>query len=132
MPRSFALPTYAQQDVADPQTTQKVFASVFNGFDEATNNHDAAAIAAHFTPDAVFVTPEEPIIGRQAIQKWHEDLFQRFRPKNHTGKVDGNALHVIGTVATNFGQPENGVRLSKARTANPSQQGLLGPRHLCS
>jgi len=39
---SFALPTYAQQkDLADPQTTQKVFAS-FKAWDEATNNQDAA------------------------------------------------------------------------------------------
>jgi hypothetical protein len=49
---SFALPTYAQQkDVADPQTTQKVFAS-FKAWDEANNNNDAAAVAAFFTRNA--------------------------------------------------------------------------------
>jgi uncharacterized protein (TIGR02246 family) len=94
---SFALPTLAQQkDVADPQTTLKLLA-LTKAYDEATNNNDAAAIAAFFTRDAVFVTTEGPITGRQAIQKWHTDLFQWWRPKNHIGKVDGNAVHLIGT-----------------------------------
>ena len=94
---SFALPTYAQQkDVADPQITQKILA-IIEADEEAHNNHDAAALAEQFTRDAVFLTPDRPVIGRQAIQKWHEDVFQRFCPKNHTGTVDGNALHVIGT-----------------------------------
>ena len=38
-------------------------------WDEAINNNDAAAIAAFFTRDGVFVTPEGSIIGREAIQK---------------------------------------------------------------
>ena len=99
---SFALPTYAQQkDLADPQTTQKVFAS-FKGHDEAFMNQDAAAIAALFTRDAVFVTPEATIIGRQAIQKWHTDLFQWFHSTNYISKADGNALHVVGTAGNEF------------------------------
>ena len=93
---SFALPTYAQQkDLADPQTTQKILAS-FKGFEEAHNNNDAAAIAAFYTRDAVFVTPGGPIIGRQAIEKWHTDLFQWWHKKNYKTKVDGNAYHLIG------------------------------------
>jgi uncharacterized protein (TIGR02246 family) len=94
---SFALPTYAQQkDVADPQTTQKILAS-FKGFEEAHNNHDAAAIAAFHTRDAVFVTPGGPIIGRQAIEKWFADLFQWWHKKNYKTKTDGNAFHLTGT-----------------------------------
>jgi hypothetical protein len=55
---SFALPTYAQQkEVADPQTTQNI-AATLKAFSEAHMNNDAAAIAALFTRDAVFVTPE--------------------------------------------------------------------------
>ena len=67
---SFALPTYARQkEVADPQTTQKLLA-LGKAAEEAHNNHDAAAVAAQFTRDAVFATPEGTIIVRQAIQKW--------------------------------------------------------------
>ena len=93
----FALPTYAQQkDLADPQTTQKILAS-FEGIDEAHNNNDAAARAAFYTRDAVFVTPGGPITGRQAIEKWFADLYQWWHPKDCNTKVDGNAFHLIGT-----------------------------------
>jgi ketosteroid isomerase-like protein len=64
---------------------------------EAQNNNDAAAVAAFDTRDAVIVMPEGPIIGRQAIQKWTADLFQRWHPKNHIDKLDGNATHLIDT-----------------------------------
>jgi uncharacterized protein (TIGR02246 family) len=93
----FALPTYAQQkDLADPQTTQKLLA-LTKANAEAHNNNDAAAIAAFYTRDAVFVTPEGPITGRQAIQKWFADLYQQWHPKNCISNVDGNAYHLIGT-----------------------------------
>jgi len=113
---SFALPTYAQQkDVVDPQTTQKILAIV-KATDEAQNNNDAAAMAALFTGDAVFVTDRGPIIGRQAIQKWHADMYPGWHPKNHIGKIDGNAPHLIGTDGnylwatgewSELGQPQN-------------------------
>jgi ketosteroid isomerase-like protein len=92
---SFALPTYAQQkDVADPQTTQKIV-TLCKAIDEATNNIDAAARAAPFTRDAVFVTDRGPITGRQAIQKWFTDLYQWWHPKNHI-EADGIVVHLIG------------------------------------
>ena len=94
---SFALPTYAQEkDVADPQTTQKILA-LAKMFDEAHSDNDAAAVAALFTRDAVLVTIEGPIIGRQAIQKYYTDLYQWWNPKNCITKVDENAAHLIGT-----------------------------------
>ena len=117
---SFALPTYAQQeDLADPQTTQKLLAND-KAFGEATNNQDAAAIAAFYTRDAVYVTGGGPIIGRQAIQKWFTDLYQWWHPKNHISKVDGNAYHLIGTAGNELwatgewsetGQGKNGEPL---------------------
>jgi ketosteroid isomerase-like protein len=94
---SVALLTYAQQkDVADPQTTQKLLAGT-KAYAEAANNRDAAATAAFFTRDAVFFTPGETIIGREAIQKWYIDLYQVFYPKNTINKVDGNVFHLMGT-----------------------------------
>jgi hypothetical protein len=99
---SFALPTYAQQkDLADPQTTQKILA-LGKAALEAHNNHDAAAVAAGYTRDAVFLTPDRPI-GRQAIQKWFTDLFQSVHPKNCMAKVDGNAFHLIGPINSQRG-----------------------------
>jgi len=97
---SLALPTYAQQkDLADPQTTQKLLA-IGKAHMEANKNHDPAAIAAFYTRDAVFLTPDRPIIGRQDIQKWYTDMYAEYqsnRPKNCMAKVDGNAFHLIGT-----------------------------------
>jgi ketosteroid isomerase-like protein len=114
---SFALPTYAQQkDAADPQTTQKILA-LGKAHAEAHMNNDPAANAALFTRDAVFVTPEGPIIGRLAIQKWHADLYQWYHPKKRIKEIDGNTPHLIGTAGnelwaigewTETGQGKNG------------------------
>ena len=96
---SFALPTYAQQkDLADPQTTQKLLA-LRKVDEEAHNNYDAAATAALFTRDAVFLTPAGPIIGRQAIQKWYTEAWQSSGMlfTNYITKFDGNGFHLIGT-----------------------------------
>jgi hypothetical protein len=43
--------------LTDPQTTEKILA-IGKAYDEGEINSDEAAIAALFTEDAVFVTPE--------------------------------------------------------------------------
>jgi ketosteroid isomerase-like protein len=94
---SFALPTYAQQNnVADLETTSKILA-IFKALNEAQENHDPAAYAAKFTRDALFVTPTGPIIGRQAIQKYYTDQWQRWHPIAFGGSLDGDVFHIIGT-----------------------------------
>jgi len=116
---SFALPTFAQQkDSADPQTTQKILA-LFKALNEAQNNYDAAAIAAFFTRDAVNVTEGGPITGQQAIQKWYTDLYQRWRPKNHIDKLDGNAPHVIGTVGNELWATGAFIDTGQGKTGEP-------------
>jgi ketosteroid isomerase-like protein len=69
---SFASPIFAQQkDTVDPEVRQQIEA-VLRQFDEAYNKHDAAALAALFTPEAVEMFPFEApavISGQQAIQK---------------------------------------------------------------
>ena len=93
---TYALPSFAQQsDVADFQTTKSFFKS-FGTYDQTFNNNDAAAIAAYYTSNAVLVTPEGPIQGREAIQKWYADLFERLHPKNGATRKESMILHVIG------------------------------------
>ena len=93
----FGMPTYAQQkDVVDPQITQRIIA-LWKAFDEAHMKLDAAAVATFFTRDAVFVSPDGTITGRQAIQKWYADLYQWYHHKNFVTKPDGNAYYWIGT-----------------------------------
>jgi uncharacterized protein (TIGR02246 family) len=66
---NFAVPTFAQEkETVDPQIIEKVNA-VGKKYDEAMNNNDAAAVAALYTEDAVFVTDTGPLYGRQAIEK---------------------------------------------------------------
>ena len=76
-----------QKDTADPQTAQKILAITL-AFNEAAGKSDAAAIAALFTEDGVFVTDTGPVYGRDAIQKWYEDLFQQLKTKKHVGIPD--------------------------------------------
>jgi uncharacterized protein (TIGR02246 family) len=85
-----------QNDAADPQIAEQLNAHC-RAYDEAVNNNDAAAVAALFTNDAVFVTDTGLVYGRQAIEKWYAEVFKAWRPKNHVGKADQNSPHLIGT-----------------------------------
>jgi uncharacterized protein (TIGR02246 family) len=85
-----------EKDIADPQLRQQQDAGS-KKYDEAVNNNDAAAVAALYTEDAVFVTDRGPVYGRQAIEKWYADVFREWHPKNHTSKSDQYSPHPIGT-----------------------------------
>jgi hypothetical protein len=76
--------------------SQKVLALTL-AFNEAAGKSDAAAIAALFTEDGVFVTDTGPVYGRQAIQKRYEDVFQQLQIKKHVGIPDQGCPHTIGT-----------------------------------
>ena len=93
---SFALPIFAQTNKPDPQLREKLVAVIKN-FTDAVNNNAAAAVAPLFTEDAVLVPPEGPINGRQAIEKWFADLFQRVHVSDTLITVDQDSPHIIGT-----------------------------------
>ena len=70
---SFALATFAQQKgTVDPKIIEQLREEDKN-FEEAYNKHDAVAIAALFTDDAVLVTPHGTFTGRAAIEKKYEE-----------------------------------------------------------
>ena len=99
----FAVPTFAQEAV-DPQTVEKI-RGISKAFDEAVNKNDAAAIAALFTEDAVFVSDRGLVKGRPAIEQWYADVFKSgWRPQDHIGHPDGTQPHVVGAVAWEAGQ----------------------------
>ena len=93
---SLALPTFAQQkETVDPKLIQN--ANDFNKkYCEAVNNHDAAAIGAMYTEDAIFVTNTGPLYGRQAIEKFYADVFKGWQPKNHTATIDLHSFRMLG------------------------------------
>ena len=95
---SFALPTFAQEKDAavDPQIVQQLHA-IGKKSDEAFLKGDAAALAALYTEDAVYVTNTGPIRGRQAIEKYYADRFQEVRYFRHDTKYDPTSPYPIGT-----------------------------------
>jgi uncharacterized protein (TIGR02246 family) len=73
-------------DSFDPQIAEQLHANGIKS-DDAFNKGDAAGVASVFTEDAVLVTDQGPVYGRQAIEKMHGDLFQKLHFSNHITKV---------------------------------------------
>jgi uncharacterized protein (TIGR02246 family) len=61
--------------------------------------NDAAAVAANFTEDGVLVTPDGTVFGREAIEKYYADLFQKQKVQlsNNLAPIDEDSPHIIGT-----------------------------------
>jgi uncharacterized protein (TIGR02246 family) len=115
----FALPTFAQQkDAADPPVVQQRdllgdakaigdFGDLHRKLDEAYDKNDAAAVAALFTKDALFVVPDGMFSGRQDIENKHAETFQRSpvidfncsRERRHLDAID-NAVWSAGQWAS--------------------------------
>ena len=77
-------------------------------FDEPVNKHDAVAAAALYTEKATIVTPLGVFSGREGIEKYFTDLFQRYNPSDQLTKLSyvyafGGDLCAIGgwTVTAN-------------------------------
>jgi ketosteroid isomerase-like protein len=51
-----------------------------------------------FTPrDAIQVTPQAPVFGREAIEKLFAGMFQQGHYSNHFNKDDQGSPHMVGT-----------------------------------
>jgi uncharacterized protein (TIGR02246 family) len=115
---NFAVPTFAQEkDEVAPQVRQQLEA-IDKKFDEAINNHDAAAVAALFTQDAVEVTPLGVLSGRRAIDKYYANVIEQHHLTDQVNRLDhvytfGSDLCAIGgySVKTD-GYPAGGHRAS--------------------
>jgi ketosteroid isomerase-like protein len=111
---SFVLPTLAQQKGAPDPELRQMIDGFAKEYAEAVNNNDAAAIAAFYTEDGVFVTSEGPKYGRQAIEKFYADLFRQFHFSNYSSKADQYSPHLIGTTGNEILEIGDGVVLSRA------------------
>jgi uncharacterized protein (TIGR02246 family) len=113
---SFAFPTLAQQeDTVDPKIVEQIRA-LATKFDEAYNKNDAAAVAALYTGDAVYVAQHGTSHGRQAIEKTYANYFQHWHSINHVYTVD--RVNAVGNDVRAFG---NGVLLFKIPTVLPEK-----------
>ena len=95
---SFALPTFAQaQNTVAPQVREEIEA-LSKKFQEAYDKHDAAAIAALYTEDAVEVRSWPAaqgggtFSGRKAIERMFVDHFEK-----HPGKVVSELVNAYMT-----------------------------------
>ena len=112
----FALPTFGQQkDAADQPIVQQrdllgiadalaVFGELSGKLDDAYNNKDAEAAAALFTEDAVLVTPDGMVFGRQAIEKRYADTFQRWHITDFLSRRDRFRLNAIDNAVWSVGE----------------------------
>jgi ketosteroid isomerase-like protein len=122
---SFALGAFAQvkEEVnpfpfraipASPQLVQQLEA-INVKFDEAFNKHDATAVGALYIANAAQVTPVGTFSGREAIEGYVSELFQRHNPSDRVTKISyvyamGGDLCAIGgwTVTINGTQKFGG------------------------
>jgi hypothetical protein len=96
LPLLLAIVAFAVSAFAQQQDDQKqALANHAKKFDDAFNANDAAAVAALFTKDATYVTDTGIIVGRDAIQKYYENLFKTVRYSNHKGVPDATSPHMI-------------------------------------
>src|ERR1700733_7160481 len=85
----FTVPTVAQQkDTVDPQIAEEARALAAK-YDDAFNRNDAAAVAALYTEDAVFETPNGTFTSREDIEGLYRKIyFERNHSKDHVTTVD--------------------------------------------
>ena len=113
---SLVLPSFAQQkDVAGARTAQErdllgspnaleVFGDLSGKLDEAYNNKDAEAAAALFTENAVLVTPDGIVFGRQAIKERYAETFQRWRITDFLSRRERLRLNAIDNAVWSIGE----------------------------
>lgn len=119
---SFAVPTFAQQQNAPDPKLREQAESLHKKVDEALNNNDAAALASFYTEDAVFVVPEGPIYGREAIAKFWVDMFQKVHFSNRLSKLDQYSPHTIGTAGNEMWENGAWTEIVKGENFGPMDQ----------
>jgi ketosteroid isomerase-like protein len=115
----FAAPVLAQQkEAADSRIAQQrdllgvpdalaIFGELNGKLDDAYNNKDAAAAAAAatlFTEDAVLVTPDGMVFGREAIEKRYTERFQRWPITDFLSRPERLRLNAIDNAVWSVGE----------------------------
>jgi uncharacterized protein (TIGR02246 family) len=112
----FATPDLGQQtDGIDPQIDQLIRALTM-ACEEALNEHDAPAVAAFFSEDAVWKTPQGTFYGRRTIERRLADYhFHRWHIKNEVIHIDrmiavGDEIQETGTWSNTIQVPDGSTQ----------------------
>lgn len=106
---AYAMPASAQQSA---RQTVEAFVAKYN---DTIVRKDAAGLAAMFTQDGIQVTPQGPVMGREALQK---HLTQAVKPViDHAAKVDqvsmlnDTSLWATGSYSATIDSPNGPVKI---------------------
>jgi len=100
--------------------TREEMTALFTRREAAWRAHDAVALAADHTPDAVVISPTGGVLeGRDEIQRIYQIWFTAFpdlRPDEYDFLIDGDRVALIMTVSGShagdfFGLPASGRRV---------------------
>ena len=97
-------PISEQRDLLGIPNALEVFGELSGKLDDAYNNKDAEAAAALFTEDAVLVTPDGMVLGRQAIGKSFAETFQRWPITNFLSRQEPLQLNAIDNAVWSVGE----------------------------
>ena len=90
----FAVPALAQEKAASPGVPNPLLEVIDEKFDEAFNKHDASAVAAFYTANAILSSPLGVASGLSEIEKYFTNLFERFSPTDRSTKM--NYVYAFG------------------------------------
>jgi len=121
---------------ARPRTGKDTAASqideqIVKKFDKAFNNGAAAAVAALYTEDAVQVTPQGPVFGREAIEKLFTGMFQQGHFSDHLNKDDQDSPHMIGTAGNEVWRTGEWSFTVQGKSGDPIKLKGTGQRLMC-
>jgi uncharacterized protein (TIGR02246 family) len=123
------MPTLAQPNESAPSEQDRQQLEALGGrYAEAANRHDATAIAALFTEDGVFVSPEGILSGRQAIEKLYRDTFNAATVSDTV--IKATEVHVMGDLAWAVGQWRNNTQQGHWGSVNERRGGAWQIRML--
>jgi len=96
-------PALAQANSASDAAVAAKVEQLIADYVQAYNRHDAAALAAFYASDGLFVSVTgTPVEGRDAIEKFWETIFKRIGDVNETVKT--TEIHALGDGAWAIGE----------------------------
>jgi len=111
---SLAVSAVAQQ--VSEQDAWQAGQSVLDAWNNASQQKDAARLAALYTEDAVHVTPHGLISGRTAFEKENAEIFKVYTPElskiEHASMIGNGVMLRAGTWGGTYNGPDGPVHLT--------------------